>query len=455
MGDSVAGVTSDADRGSGDKVGVKINGSNDNTFTESNQENGPSKDANGNAEEAGNSPTKSEKSITSVNANGEGDSCKVHSSPDHFSTADEGTGDAEGIETEEDSCISTDPEGATSNTDSDDEDDCIGSSDRHCMATLEEKQRLRKAEPQLPSTVTVLKTNEGSVVYLVGTAHFSLESQEDVAKTIQETQPDVLLIELCKSRVNILSFDEEVILKESQNMNFEKMMSTIKQNGVVQGIMYLLLLSMSAHLTRQLGMAPGGEFRRAVQEAEKVKGCLIHLGDRPLHITLQRALAALSVWQKLRLAWHMITAKEPISKEEVERCKKQDLLEEMLAEMTGEFPALSEVFVKERDIYLAYSLRLAARPMPCLSAVKGEEPAVVVGVVGIGHVAGIVENWDKVGDRDIPPIMRIPEPSISSKVLKYSIKVSILSLAVWGCWKILPSTVTQRPVEWVTTLWTR
>ena len=29
--------------------------------------------------------------------------------------------------------------------------------------------------------------------------------------------------------------------------------------------MYLLLLSMSAHLTKELGMAPGGEFRTAYQ----------------------------------------------------------------------------------------------------------------------------------------------------------------------------------------------
>lgn len=43
-------------------------------------------------------------------------------------------------------------------------------------------QRNRKANPELPETVTVLKTDEGCVVYLVGTAHFSLESQEDVAK---------------------------------------------------------------------------------------------------------------------------------------------------------------------------------------------------------------------------------------------------------------------------------
>lgn len=34
----------------------------------------------------------------------------------------------------------------------------------------------------LPDTVAVLKGSNGSVVYLVGTAHFSKESQEDVAQ---------------------------------------------------------------------------------------------------------------------------------------------------------------------------------------------------------------------------------------------------------------------------------
>lgn len=34
----------------------------------------------------------------------------------------------------------------------------------------------------LPSTVTVLDAPDGGKVYLVGTAHFSLQSQEDVSK---------------------------------------------------------------------------------------------------------------------------------------------------------------------------------------------------------------------------------------------------------------------------------
>ena len=37
----------------------------------------------------------------------------------------------------------------------------------------------------------------------------------------------------------------------------------------------------------------------------------------------------------------------------------------MLQEITGEFPALSRVFVTERDMYLARSLKFAAQPLPC------------------------------------------------------------------------------------------
>lgn len=50
---------------------------------------------------------------------------------------------------------------------------------------------------------------------------------------------------------------------------------------------------MSAKLTKELGMAPGGEFRRALAEASKIPNCNVHLGDRPINITLQRAIKGL------------------------------------------------------------------------------------------------------------------------------------------------------------------
>ena len=84
----------------------------------------------------------------------------------------------------------------------------------------------------------------------------------------------------------------------------------------------------------------------------------MQLGDRPINITLKRAISSLSVWQKLRLGWNILTNKDPITKEDVENCKNKDLLQNMLAEMAGEFPALSSVFVDERDIFLTHSLQV-------------------------------------------------------------------------------------------------
>lgn len=92
---------------------------------------------------------------------------------------------------------------------------------------------------KLPETVSQLTSKDGVKVYLVGTAHFSLESQEDVAKvktfnvfllsdniffpptlqTILMTRPRVVVVELCVSRLNILRFDEKTILEEAKNLN--------------------------------------------------------------------------------------------------------------------------------------------------------------------------------------------------------------------------------------------
>ena len=112
-------------------------------------------------------------------------------------------------------------------------------------------------------------------------------------------------------------------------------MQTLREYGTIQGIMYLLMLSMSANLTKTLGMAPGGEFRVAFRESQKIPGCIVHLGDRPIQITLKRALASLTTWQRIKLAFNVLTSKDEITKEDVERCKQKDLLESMLEEMAG------------------------------------------------------------------------------------------------------------------------
>ncbi|XP_073184392.1 traB domain-containing protein isoform X2 [Lepidochelys kempii] len=311
---------------------------------------------------------------------------------------------------------------------------------------LDMKMKKRQKKPNLPSTVTELVTEEGSKVFVVGTAHFSDSSKRDVVKTIQEVQPDVVVVELCQYRVSMLKMDEKTLLKEAKEINLEKLQQAIKQNGVMSGLMQMLLLKVSAHITEQLGMAPGGEFREAFKEAGKVPFCKFHLGDRPIPVTFKRAIAALSFWQKVKLAWGLCFLSDPISKDDVEKCKQKDLLEQMMAEMIGEFPDLHRTIVSERDIYLTYMLKQAAKRIELPRASETEPrkciPSVVVGVVGMGHVPGIEKNWNT--DLNIQEIMSVPPPSTSSKVLRFVIKATVFGLMGYGCYR-----VGQRTVQFV------
>ncbi|XP_013178245.1 PREDICTED: traB domain-containing protein-like [Papilio xuthus] len=288
-----------------------------------------------------------------------------------------------------------------------------------------------EANEEMPSTVTVLDTPDGGKVYLVGTAHFSIKSQEDVSRVIQEVSPHIVMVELCEQRTNILLLDEEIILREAKNINIKKIRATMAQNGVFNGLMYILLLNMSAHITRELGMAPGGEFRRAMAEAKKIPNCVLQLGDRAIDITLHRAIASLTWGQTIRFIWHLLTSNQSISVEEVEKCKMKKMLDDMLEEMAEEFPALKRVFVVERDMYLCHSLQIAAMQ-------PRNEPCRIVGVVGIGHVAGIVEHWGKITAQDITPLLVVPPPSLSTRILRVSVRAACAGAIIYAVYKFFP-----------------
>lgn len=49
-----------------------------------------------------------------------------------------------------------------------------------------------------------------------------MESQNDVSNVIRAVRPDIVVLELCASRVNIINLDEKTIIKEAQEMNTEK-----------------------------------------------------------------------------------------------------------------------------------------------------------------------------------------------------------------------------------------
>lgn len=289
---------------------------------------------------------------------------------------------------------------------------------------------IEEFDRNLPPTVTLLHNEFGSKVYIVGTAHFSRESQDDVSLVIRNVRPDVVVIELCSARVHMLSHDEKTLMEEARNINFAKIRSITKSNGLFNGLFYILMLNMSAKITQDLGMAPGGEFRRAVEELQRLPHTALHLGDRAINITLQRAFNGLSLWQTIKIVTKLLFSNKTITKEEVEKCKQKDLLEELMEQMAGEYPVFRDVFVTERDLYLCHTLTTAAAPV--FDPNGRPRPVTVVGVVGIGHSAGISKNWGNYDESKLPSIMRVPPASRSNRIAKFTIKYGTLALVVYG-----------------------
>ena len=58
---------------------------------------------------------------------------------------------------------------------------------------------------------------------------------------------------------------------------------------------------------------------------------------------------------------------------------------------------------------------------------EGFNPPTVVGVVGIGHMPGIIEHWGKVTREQMKEVCRVEPPSVISRVVRFTVKT-----AFWG-----------------------
>lgn len=108
--------------------------------------------------------------------------------------------------------------------------------------------------------------------------------------------------------------------------------------------------------------------------------------------------------------------------------------------MADEFPVFRDVFVSERDLYLSHSLNIAALPQTIADGKP--KPVNVVGVVGIGHTAGIAENWLKVNEEQLANILSVPNASLSMRLFKFSVKYSLIGLLGFGIYKISKPSLT-------------
>ena len=126
---------------------------------------------------------------------------------------------------------------------------------------------------------------------IVGTAHVSEESKEEVREKIESESPDRVFVELDENRYKSLSSDSGW-----KEMN---LVEAIRQG---QGFTLFLKLFLSIYQRRmglEQGVEPGEELLEAVK-ASKENSIEYSLVDRDINETFSRALEKLTLWEKVK-----------------------------------------------------------------------------------------------------------------------------------------------------------
>lgn len=212
---------------------------------------------------------------------------------------------------------------------------------------------------------------------IIGTAHVSQASVDEVKDAIYEQQPEVVAIELDRARYTRLK-QEMMGIEQDDTISVTKI---IKENKVGLFFTTTLLSYFQSKVGADVDVAPGSEMVGAIEASEDL-GIPIALIDRDVNITLQRALNKMGFIEKTKFLVSLIASVFGYGDDEeidIEDLKNPDNLDDLMDMFKDEAPSVHEVLVHERDAYLAGSIMRLPQDH-------------VIAVVGAGHKPGI-ENY--------------------------------------------------------------
>ena len=214
---------------------------------------------------------------------------------------------------------------------------------------------------------------------IIGTAHVSEESANEVKDAIYEQHPDVVAIELDRGRYATLK-DKMMGIERDDTISVTKI---IKENKVGLFFTTTLLSYFQSKIGADLDVAPGSEMICAIEASEDL-GIPIALIDRDINTTLQRALNKMGTLEKLKFTFSLLLSSLGFGDDEdidIEDLKDPENLDELMEIFKDEAPSVYEVLVHERDAYLAGSIMKIPQDH-------------VIAVVGAGHKPGIEKYLD-------------------------------------------------------------
>jgi pheromone shutdown-related protein TraB len=283
----------------------------------------------------------------------------------------------------------------------------------------------------LPASVTEL-VHGGATYYLVGTAHVSQRSVDEVRAVIDRVKPDVVCVELDRTRLDALT-------KDSAFRDLD-VFKVVREGRTLYLLAHLALSSYQRRIGASLGVKPGAELLAAV-EAARERGIPIELIDRDINITLKRTWRNLGLWKRSMLLASLVVGWEddqgdPVDAKTVESLKEPKALSEMLTELGRAVPQIKGPLIDERDQYLASK-----------AADAGAGKQRIVAVVGAAHVPGMVAGFGAPVDR--AALDRLPAPSLLWRAVKWLVPILFLVALVWGWQRSDTTSFAEMMLAWI------
>lgn len=280
----------------------------------------------------------------------------------------------------------------------------------------------------MSENVTRISSGDKEII-LIGTAHVSPKSVEEVREVIETEKPDTVCVELDEQR-----YQAVMNRKKWQETDIIKI---IKEKKATFLLINLVLSSYQKRLAKQFNINPGQEMIQGIQSAREI-GAELVLADRDIRVTFSRIWRGLSLWNKLKLLFSIVVSifsDETITEEELEKLKSQDILDAVLSEFTSAFPQLRVPLLDERDQYLAQKIKEA----------PGRK---IVAVLGAAHVAGVKKEINR--EHDLSALSSVPPGSRLTKAILWLIPLLIIGIIVYT-FLSNPSAGIYQVLSWV--LW--
>ena len=226
-------------------------------------------------------------------------------------------------------------------------------------------------------------------IHLVGTAHVSQKSIEDVRSAIEGFEPDIVGVELDRGRYAALT--EEIAEPSIADI--------LKGGNFGQLLVQWVLTYIQQRIGAETGVKPGAEMLVAIEEAEKHQKPVAFI-DRDIRITLGRFWGRMGIWEKIKLIGALIYSLVSVEGQDldVDELTNQDVVSAAMEEFRKFSPHGAQALIDERDAYLAHQILML-----------GNRYDRVLAVVGAGHIQGVQRYLN--APETLPPL-----PSLTADV---------------------------------------